>query len=141
MPVHDVIIASTISRMLPAVIFQLRPEPYQPLSIPPFGGATLLQGAQNSVPSPLSPTAKSSIPELKYEALEISEVRRPFERKVLMYYRYFGPLSKQFYITTAVAGPFESKVAYYTLQLLLCPFESKVLYTLQLQRGARGSAR
>jgi len=78
---------------------------------------------------------------LKYEALEISEVRRPFERKVLMYYRYFGPLSKQFYITTAVAGPFESKVAYYTLQLLLCPFESKVLYTLQLQRGARGSAR
>ena len=26
----------------------------------------------------------------------------------------------------------------YALQLLLGPFESKVLYTLQLQRGARG---
>ena len=47
---------------------------------------------------------------LKYEALEISENMGPFERKVLMH----------------------------ALQLLLGPFESKVLYTLQLQRGARG---
>ena len=39
-------------------------------------------------------------------------------------------------ITTAVGGPFESKVAYYTLQLLLGPFENKVLYTLQLLLGA-----
>jgi len=34
-------------------------EPYQPLSIPPTCGATLSQGAQRSVPSPLSPTEKA----------------------------------------------------------------------------------
>jgi len=32
---------------------------------------------------------------LKFETLEISEVMEPFERKVLMYYSYFGPLRKQ----------------------------------------------
>ena len=41
---------------------------------------------------------------LKYEALEISEVRGHLDRKVLMLYSYFG----------------------------LRPFESNVLYTLQL---------
>jgi len=98
-------------------------EPYQPHSIPPnWGEATLSQGAQSSIPSPLSPPEKASIPKLKYEALEISEVRELFERKVLMQYNYFGLLWKQ---------------DIYTLQLLLSLFESKVLYTLQLQMGAR----
>jgi len=31
----------------------------------------------------------------KYEALEISEVMGPFERKVLIHYSFFGPLWKQ----------------------------------------------
>jgi len=35
---------------------------------------------------------KVAIPELKHETLEISEVNGPFEGKVLMHYRYFGPL-------------------------------------------------
>ena len=55
------------------------------LHTPQLGGATLSQGAQNSVPSPLSRPEKTSIPKLKCEALEISEVRGLFERKVLMY--------------------------------------------------------
>jgi len=70
----------------------------------------LSQGSQNSVPSPLTPQTMLRFSKLKYEALEISENMGPFERKVLMH----------------------------ALQLLLGPFESKVLYTLQLQRGARG---
>ena len=71
---------------------ELEAEPYQPHSIPPIGGGTLSQGAQNSVPSPLIPQRKLRSPKLKYEALAISEVRGPFERKVLMHYSYFGPL-------------------------------------------------
>jgi len=78
---------------------------------PPIGGATLSQGAQNSVPSRLSTQEKASIPKLKYEALEINGVRGSFERKVLMYYSYFGPLRKK---------------GIYTLQLLLgTPLEAK----------------
>ena len=69
------------------------PEPYQPHSVPPnWGRPTLSQGAQNSVPSPLSPPEKASIPKLKYEALDVSEVRGPCERRVLMHYSYFGSL-------------------------------------------------
>jgi len=50
---------------------------------------------------------------LKYEALEISEVRGPFETKVLMHYSYFGPFeSKVFAHYNCCWGPFESKVAY-----------------------------
>jgi len=46
-------------------------------------------GAQYSDPSPFSHPEKASspqIPKLKYEALEISEVGGPFERKVLIHY-------------------------------------------------------
>jgi len=67
-------------------------------------GGTLSQGAQNSVLSPLSLPEKASISKLQYQALDINEVRGPFERKVLMHYSYFEPLSKQ---------------GIYTLQLLL----------------------
>jgi len=72
--------------------YMWQPEPYQPHSIPPIGKwGTLSQGAQNSVPLPHSAPEKASIPKLKYETLEISEVRGLFERKVLMHYSYFGP--------------------------------------------------
>jgi len=52
--------------------------------------------AQNSVPSPLSSQRKLRPSELKYEALEISEVGGPLKEKCL-------------YITVTL-GPFESKV-------------------------------
>jgi len=68
------------------------PEPYQPHSIPPIGGARYHSGPKNSVPSPLSPPKKASYPKLKDEALEISEVEERFESKMLIYYIYFGTL-------------------------------------------------
>jgi len=40
----------------------------------------------------LAPHMKLRSPNLKYEALEISEVSGPFEGKVLRHYRHFGPL-------------------------------------------------
>jgi len=57
-----------------------------------MGGSTLSQGAQNAVPSPLRFPEKALIPKLKYEALEISEVRGPFERNVVMHYSFFESL-------------------------------------------------
>jgi len=48
------------------------------------------RGPKIPVPSPLSPPEKASIPKLKYEALEISEVSGPFEGKV--HYSFFGPI-------------------------------------------------
>jgi len=70
-----------------------RPEPYQPHSIPLNWGAHAVTGGPKFSPvTTYSPPEKASIPKLKYEALEISEVRGPFERKVLMHYSYFGPL-------------------------------------------------
>jgi len=56
---------------------------------PPIGGTHAV--TRGPVPSPLSTPEKASIPKLEYEALEISEVRGSFERKVD--YSYFGPLS------------------------------------------------
>jgi len=93
-------------------------EPYQPYSIPPnWGGHAVtdaqnsaVAGAQNSVPSPLSPQRKLRPSKLKYEALELSEVEDflkekclyitvnlvPFESKVFTHYNCcWGPLWKQ----------------------------------------------
>jgi len=70
----------------------LSTEPYQLHSIPPnWRGARYHRGPKMPVPSPLSIPEKASISKLEYEALEINEVRGPFERKV--YYSYFEPLS------------------------------------------------
>jgi len=40
-------------------------QPYHPHYIPPNWGGTLPQGTQNSVPSPLSPPEKASIPQIE----------------------------------------------------------------------------
>ena len=75
------------------------------LHTPQLGGPRCHRGF-NSVLSPLSTQGKLRSPKVKYEALEISEFRGAFERKVLMHYSYFGPLWKQ---------------DIYTLQLLFGP--------------------
>ena len=38
-----------------------------------------------------------------------------------MYYSYFGPLWKQFHITTAVGAHFESKVTYLDITVAVGP--------------------
>ena len=106
------------------VLYYMQAESYQPHSITlNWGRGTLSQGAQIQSRHHLSPQRKLQPPKLKYEVIEVSEVRWTFERKVLMHYSYFESLWKQ---------------GHYTLQLLLGAFESKVLWTLQLQRGAIG---
>jgi len=71
---------------------------------PQFGDPHCHRGPKIQSRHHLSPQRKLRCPKLKYESLEVSEVRGPFERKVLMHYSYFGPLWKQ---------------GIYTLQLLL----------------------
>jgi len=81
-------------------------EPYQPHSIPPIGEAHAVTGGPKFSPvTTESSREKLRSPKLKYEALEICEVSRPFERKVLMHYSYVGPLSKQgIYTVKLVSG-------------------------------------
>ena len=69
-------------------------------------GAHWHRGPKIQSPHHLAPQRKLRSSKLKYEALE-SEVRWPFERKVLMYYSYFGLLWKQstLHITVAKGGP------------------------------------
>jgi len=62
---------------------------------------------------------------LKEKCLCITVTLGPFESKVFTHYN-------------CCWGPFESKVAYLYITVAVGHFESKVLYTLQLQRGARG---
>jgi len=71
-------------------------EPYQSHSIPPNWGVHAVTGGPKfQSRHHLGSQRKLRSPKLKYESLEISEVRGPFERKVLMHYSYFGPLWKQ----------------------------------------------
>ena len=61
---------------------------YFPIGEHPVTGGPIFR------PRPFSHPEKAStpqIPKLKYEALEISEVGGPFERKVLIHYSSFGP--------------------------------------------------
>jgi len=76
------------------------------LHTPQLGGShTATGGPKFQTRHHLAPQRKlASTPKLQYEAREINKVRGPFEKKVLMHYSYFGPLSKQ---------------GIYTLQLLL----------------------
>jgi len=111
------------------------------LHTPRLGGDTLSQGAKNQSRHHLAPQWKLRSPKLKYEAVEISEVSGHFERKVLMLYSYIGPLWKRgiYTLQLPLGTPLKAKKPTHTLQLMLGPFESKVLCTLQLQRGARGT--
>jgi len=62
----------------------------------------------------------------------------PFKEKFLGITVTLGPLKARYlHITTAAGGPLKATQPTYTLQLLLGSSESKVLYTLQLQTGAR----
>jgi len=67
-------------------------EPYQPHSVPPNWGARCHRGPNVQSRYHLAPQRKLRSPKLKYEALEISEVRGPFDRKVLMHDSYLGPI-------------------------------------------------
>ena len=92
----------------------------------------------------LAPHTKFLSPKWKCGTQEISDVREPFEGKVLIHYSYkltdtWAPLKAWcLHITTAVGDPFESKVAYLYITILLGPFENKVLHTLKLPSVAGG---
>ena len=65
----------------------------------------------------------------------------PFERKVLIHYSFFGPLWKQrIYKLQLLLGPLwkQSSLLIHYSCCWAPLFESKVLFTLQLQRGLRG---
>jgi len=64
---------------------------------------------------------------LKYETLEISEVRGPFERKVLIH--FCDPFKARYlHITDAIGGPSENVKSLLTHYSWYCgPFESRVL--------------
>jgi len=53
---------------------------------PQLGGPTLPQKLKIQTPHHLATQRKLRSPKLKYEALEISEVGGPFQRKMLIYY-------------------------------------------------------
>jgi len=72
------------------------------LHTPQLGGARCHRGPKVQSRHHLAPQRNLRSPKLKYEALEISEFRGPFEIKV--HYSFFGPLWQQ---------------GIYTLQLLL----------------------
>ena len=81
------------------------------LHTPQLGGHAVTRGQKFQSRHHLEPQRKLRSPKLKYEALEISEVRGRFERKVR--YSYFGPfVSKVFAHYNCCWGPFESKVAH-----------------------------
>ena len=60
------------------------------LHTPQLGGHAITGGQKFQSRHHLAPQRKLRTPKLEYEALEISEVRGSFERKV--HYSYFGPL-------------------------------------------------
>jgi len=75
----------------------------------PIGGPRCHRGPKIQSRHHFAPQRKLRSPKFKYEALEISEARGPFERKE--HYNYFGPFPKQ---------------GIYTLQLLLgSPLKAK----------------
>ena len=68
----------------------MQTEPYQPHSIPlNWGVHAVTGGPKFQSCHHLALQRKLRSPKLEYEALEIIEVRGPFERKV--HYSYFGP--------------------------------------------------
>ena len=77
---------------------------------PPIGGEHVVTGGPKfQSRHHLSPQRKLRSPKLKYEALEISEVRGPFERKV--HCSYCGPLWRQgiFTLQLLLGAPLKAK--------------------------------
>jgi len=66
-------------------------EPYQSHSITPNWGAQHCHRGPKFSPITTYPQRKLHPPKLKYETLELSEVGRPRERKVLIH-QFFGPI-------------------------------------------------
>jgi len=67
----------------------LQTEPYQSHFIHPNRGPTLAHGPKTQTPHHLATQRKLRLPQIpksKYEALKISEIGGPFERKVVIYY-------------------------------------------------------
>jgi len=102
---------------------ELDAEPYQPHSIPPIGGASCHRGPKIQPCHHLAPQRKLRSPKLKYEALEVNEVKGTSERKVLMHYSYLGSFESKVFthyncwgmfggpLKAKYWGRFESKVA------------------------------
>ena len=64
---------------------------------PPIGWEHAVTGAYSSVPSPLSSPKKTSNTQTEIWSTRNQWSRRPFERKVLIHYSYFGFLFKARY--------------------------------------------
>ena len=112
--------------------------PYPPMggnAAPPIG-----DHAQNSDPSPLSHPKKVSTPKFPnwnmkhWKSVKLGTLRKKTAYRLQLIWAHLK--ARYLHIATAVGGPFESKVASFSLQLLLGPIESKVRYTLQLLLGA-----
>ena len=116
-------------------------EPYQPHSIHPnWGGPRWQRGPKIQSRHLVSTQRKLRSPKLKYEALEISEVRGPLWKKSAYAIQLLWALLKArcFHVTTAVGGSFESKLAYLHIAVAVGPLCKQGTSHITVAKGARG---
>ena len=95
-------------------------EPYQPHSILPNWGTTLLLGAQKYVPSLLSLPEKASIPKIEIWSSEGKGAN--WKKSAYALQLLWAPLkARHLHITTAAGDPFKSKVAYLYITVAVGP--------------------